>query len=55
MFDGPDEVVIRRQRDGETPLEYELRKSELADVLGGFEDAGSLALLGEYLRSQEEE
>jgi hypothetical protein len=54
MFDGPDEVVIRRRRDGEVPLDYEVRKSELIEALGGLEDAGSLALLGKYLRSQEE-
>jgi hypothetical protein len=55
MFDGPDEVVIRRRRDGGTSLDYEVRKSELVEVLGGLEDAGSLAMLGQYLRSQEEE
>jgi len=55
MFDGPDEVVIRRRRNGEKPLEYEVRKSELVEALGGLEDAGSLAMLGQYLRSQEEE
>jgi hypothetical protein len=54
MFDGPDEVVIRRRRDSEMPLDYEARKSELVEALGGLEDAESLALLGKYLRSQEE-
>jgi hypothetical protein len=56
MFTGPEETVIRRQRDGgDAPaLDYELRKTELLDALGDFEDAGSLALLGQYLRSQEE-
>ena len=58
MFDGPDEVVIRRQREGTLPggtaLDYEVRKSELVEALGGLEDAGSLAMLGQYLHSQEE-
>ncbi|MDR0289346.1 MAG: sensor histidine kinase [Treponema sp.] len=54
MFTGPEDIVIRRQRDGSAALDYELRKSELIEVLGDFEDAGSLALLGQYLRSQEE-
>jgi len=55
MFDGPDEVVIRRRRESGTALDYEVRKSELIEALGGLEDAGSLAMLGQYLRSQEEE
>ena len=60
MFTGPEEIVIRRQRDGgATPgsaaLDYELRKTELIDALGDFEDVSSLALLGQYLHSQEEE
>ena len=55
MFNGPDEVVIRRQRKGGTALDYEVRKSELVEALGGLEDAGSLTMLGQYLRSQEEE
>jgi hypothetical protein len=59
MFDGPDEVVIRRRRDtgatGVPPLDYDVRKSELVEALGGLEGAGSLAMLGQYLRSQEEE
>ncbi|MDR0456925.1 MAG: ATP-binding protein [Treponema sp.] len=55
MFAGPDEVTIRRHRSGEAPLEYEVRKSELADALGGLEDTESLVLVGKYLRSLEEE
>ena len=64
MFAGPEEIVIRRQREGgatlgsaagASALDYELRKSELMDALGDFEDAGSLALLGQYLHSQEYE
>jgi hypothetical protein len=53
MFTGPDDIVIRRQRDSEVALDYEVRKSELLDALGDFEDVDSLALLGDYLRSME--
>jgi hypothetical protein len=52
MFTGPEDIVIRRQRDN-PPLEYEVRKSELIDALGDFEDTGALVLLGQYLRSME--
>jgi hypothetical protein len=57
MFQGPDDIIIRRMRhaDGETPKGYEVRKSELAEALGGLEDAGSLVLLGKYLRSLEKD
>jgi hypothetical protein len=56
MFEGPADVVIRRVRRGEAgnELEYEVRKSELAEALGGLEDTGSLVLLDKYLRSLEE-
>ena len=60
MFSGPDEIVITRSRrvDGEEPggvppLDYEVRKSELIDALGDFEDTGALVLLNKYLRSLE--
>jgi hypothetical protein len=56
LFTGPEEVIIRRSRKGgEGDLDYELKKTELADVLGDLEDAASLVLLGKYLRSLEEE
>jgi len=56
MFEGPAEVVIRRTREeGSRPaLDYEARKTELADALGGLEDATSLVLLKQYLESLEE-
>ena len=56
MFEGPEEVVINRSlyRDGMEANNYELRKSELTEALGSFEDAGALALLGQFLRSQED-
>ena len=55
LFDGPSEVVLKRFRD--TPqgrVEYEVRKTELIEVLGDFEDSQSLILLGQYLQSLEE-
>jgi hypothetical protein len=55
LFDGPSEVVLKRFRD--TPqgrIEYEVRKTELIEVLGDFEDSQSLILLGQYLHSLEE-
>ena len=57
MFEGAKEVVIRRFRqvEGRPPLDYELRKTELVDALGGFEDAGALVLLDRYLRSLEDD
>jgi hypothetical protein len=57
MFTGPEDMVIRRkrQREGEVLLDYEARKSELAEALGDLEDTGSLVLLGKYLHSLEEE
>jgi hypothetical protein len=62
LFEGPEEVVIRRFRTGgsagenagENALEYEVRKTELAEALGGLEDAGSLVLMERYLRSLED-
>jgi len=56
MFDGPEEIVIRRsaRREGGEPLEYEFGKTELAEALGGFEAPGALVTLDRFLRSQEE-
>jgi hypothetical protein len=56
LFPGPKEVVIRRSlvRDGKAN-EYEVKKSELQDVLGDLEDGSSLVLLDQYLRSMETE
>jgi len=55
MFDSPAEILFRRRksRNGNED-NYEIRKSELAEALGGLEDAGSLVLLDQYLRSLEE-
>jgi hypothetical protein len=56
LFEGPQEVTIRRIRWGGTgDLDYRFRKTELAEALGDLEDTGSLVLLGQYLRSLEED
>jgi len=57
MFEGPKEIVVRRslRQDGEETLDYEFSKSELEEALGGFESAGALVMLDQFLRSQEEE
>lgn len=55
LFGGPSEAVIRRAYEGgRGKTSYEIRKTEIEDVLGGLEDAGALVLLGRYLRSLEE-
>ena len=59
---GDGELTIRRTRKAEVSakaaaragLSYELRKSELAEALGSLEDASALALLKQYVLSQEE-
>jgi hypothetical protein len=56
LFEGPGEVIIRRSRKGGPgDLEYALRKTELVEALGDLEDTGSLVLLGQYLKSLEED
>ena len=55
MFTGPGELAIKRLKDiSDDRLEYEVRKSELLDVLGDLEDAQSLILLDQFLRSAEQ-
>jgi hypothetical protein len=54
LFEGPEELVIRRSRTGRNDLEYEVRKTELVEALGGLEDTGSLVLMERYLRSLED-
>jgi len=53
---GGHEMTIRRARPaaGGGSSEYELRRSELAEAVGGLELVSSLAMLREYLESQEE-
>ncbi|MDR2375982.1 MAG: ATP-binding protein [Treponema sp.] len=54
MFQGPREIHITRSRGTGGPS-YELRKTEISEVLGGLEETGSLVLLDKYLRSLEED
>jgi hypothetical protein len=51
MLQGPEDIVIHRRRGEE--LDYEVRKSDLVEALGDFEDVDSLVLLGQYLHSIE--
>ncbi|MDR0450058.1 MAG: ATP-binding protein [Treponema sp.] len=54
LFQGPEEILITRVRkNGTGDLDYQIRKTELAGVLGDLEDTASLILLGRYLRSLE--
>jgi hypothetical protein len=54
LFEGPREIILKRSRkDGGTDLDYEVKKTEMEDALGGLEDVHSLVLLGKYLRSLE--
>ena len=61
MFSGPGEIILRRSRKGggalgTADLDYEVKKTELMEVLGGdLEDVSSLVLLGKYLHSLESE
>ncbi|MDR3019639.1 MAG: sensor histidine kinase [Treponema sp.] len=54
MFDSSAEIFIRRKKLPDENENYEVRKSELAEALGSLEEAGSLILLDQYLRSLEE-
>ena len=51
MFNSSAEIIIRRKKPND---EYEVRKSELLEAIGGFEDVSNLILLGEYLQGLEE-
>jgi hypothetical protein len=55
LFAGPEEILVRRSlENGDRNIRYEVRKSEMIDVLGDMEDAGSLILMDQYLHSIEE-
>lgn len=55
-FLGDYEMKIIRNKSTETNnVSYTLLRSELIDALGSLETAGDLALLGEFLQSQEEQ
>ena len=49
-FDGGFEMVFTHRRGGE---EYEIRRSELGEAVGGFDSVEGLALAREFLESQE--
>ncbi|MCL2213865.1 MAG: ATP-binding protein [Treponema sp.] len=51
MFNSEAEIVIRRKKPDD---EYEVRKSELIEAIGNFEEVSNLILLGEYLQGLEE-
>jgi len=57
LFSGPEEIVLKRSRKGgNAELDYEVKKTELIEALGGdLEDVSSLVLLGQYLKSLEGE
>jgi len=59
LFNGPSEIVIKRVKETaqnvqQGRVDYEVRKTELADALGELEDVRSLVLMDQYLRSLEE-
>ena len=49
---GERELAVRREEDGRV---YEVRRTELAEALGGLQDAGSLALMKKFFASNERE
>jgi hypothetical protein len=54
---GAQEMVFQRRLEdeaGEILKDYEIRRTELEQALGSLEDVSSLALLKDFLRSQEE-
>ncbi len=55
IFPGDFELIINRKKKNEKfDLDYTLVKSELLDALGGMETVTDLALLGDFIQSQEE-
>ncbi|MCL2441243.1 MAG: sensor histidine kinase [Treponema sp.] len=56
MFESNAEIILNRKKHKNgAENEYEICKSELAEVIGGFEEVSSLVLLKEYLESLESE
>lgn len=53
LFHGNCEMEISRKKDGQEKLDYLIKKSELIEALGDLENVANLALLGEFLESQE--
>ncbi len=56
-FEGDYELIIKRMITSEDGSEtgYTLSRNELKEVLGDFNESGSMVLLRDYLRSQEED
>jgi len=56
LFPGPREMHIKRTLENDKGgLDYEIKKTEISEALGGLDDAQSLLLLDQYLHSMEEE
>jgi hypothetical protein len=54
LAEGPREVVIRRlRRTGSNDVQYELKKTDIAEAVGGLSDPASVMVLGTYLRALE--
>ena len=49
LFEGPSEILIKRQGR----VNYEVRKTELVNALGGLRNARSLVLMDEFLKNRE--
>ena len=49
---GERELAVRREEDGRA---YEVRRTELAEALGGLDGAGALALMKKFFASNERE
>ncbi len=47
-------IITRKKQSDKGTLDYTLAKTELLDILGGLETISDLALLGDFLESQEE-
>ncbi|MEE0877792.1 MAG: hypothetical protein UH788_00810, partial [Treponemataceae bacterium] len=50
-----DMTIIRKKNTESEQLNYQLKKSEIVNVLGCLENAKNLELLGHFLTSQEKE
>ena len=50
-----DMTIIRKKHTENEQLNYKLEKSEIVNALGCLENAKSLELLGQFLKSQEKE
>ena len=56
LLPGPTELAVKRTLNRRNrQAHYEVRKTELQDVLGNLEEAGSQVLLNQYLYSLEKE